>query len=338
MSSLNIDELVAFFQEYRGDDYPFRFHDWMEFNEQVRVAEEEANRASRDVLRTTVRAVDLEPLEDRGSPDHDDSFLTQELIIALALFAAASESAREVSSILNSVLADPESFNEQELQRAIEEASRVWEGTFDLAEVAVVATIAAALVAGVAKVSTGILQGVPSVQGVLDGMRRVAKFSTNAFFNEQVIPALQASVLEMMSGTGAMVAPDLAVVRAVLDRRLKSVPYWRVVANAAASRSYHYGLLKAAQFQGLRGYRFVAIIDKRTSEICNSLDGREWHIADAVNLMERVAAADGPGAVKEIAPWLGFQSIQGLDNNALRDLGVMVPPLHGNCRSTVVPI
>lgn len=280
----------------------------------------------------------LQPLGNRRTPGHEDPFLEDELTIALALSDAAFTSADEVEGIIGPVLEDPEAFDEQRLADATEEASRAWEGTYDRADEEVAAAVALAIVHGENQVARGIIGDAPTRQEIVEGMRRVARYNTNAYFNEQVMPALQRQVLQVLDNAPATEPPDLTSIRETLNRRLRTVPYWRVVANAAASRSYHWGLLKAAQFQGRTGYQFVAVLDDRTSEICEKLNGRQWFIADAVNLMERAARDPDPASVRNYMPWVSAGTVEGLSSDALRDLGVMVPPLHGNCRSTIVPI
>ncbi len=281
------------------------------------------------------RADEFQPLGNRQSPKHDDPFLADELAVALALSRRTKEQADVAVNMYDEVLSG-DNFDEDRFNNVTTSVQKLWEETWDKpTEVAVTAAIVSALATGERKISAGILQGVPSRKAVLDGMVRASKFHTNEFFNTQVMPSLQSQVIAMLEGTPAMGSPDLGIIRAVLDRRLKSVPYWRVVANAATSRSYHYGFLKAAQAQGFRAYRYTAVIDERTSEICTFLDGREWFIADALNIVERVAATDDPEVVKNLAPWPKFADVKDLDGEGLRSLGVIVPPVHGNCRSTI---
>lgn len=171
---------------------------------------------------------------------------------------------------------------------------------------------------------------------VISGMERAAKYYTNDFFNRQVMPALTASVENELYGVAGSGKAGFNAVRATLDARLKSVPYWRLVANAAASRSYHYGLLKGGASLGRGGYRYEAVIDERTSDVCRILNGREWRISDAIGLIERIAEAEDPDEVKSISPWLRKSDVEGLSNAELENLGVIIPPAHGNCRSTLV--
>ncbi|MGK3946915.1 hypothetical protein ABK046_52185, partial [Streptomyces caeruleatus] len=77
--------------------------------------------------------------------------------------------------------------------------------------------------------------------------------------------------------------------RAKLATRLKSVPYWRLVANQASSRAYHYGLTRAGLSLGYTGYRLDAVIDKATTPVCRSLDGKVFWLADAVQRLEKLA-------------------------------------------------
>lgn len=281
---------------------------------------------------------ELQPLGNRQEPNHDDDFLKEELALAVALASATVDKAEEVVPLFAEVLDDPSDFSEDKFEEATIAAQEMWGNTFEGAEAAVAVAINAAIFRGESRISAGILSGVPSRQVVFNNMMAVSKFRTNQFFNDQIMPALQRQVGIALDNAPAMGQPSLVGIKAILDRRLASVPYWRVVANAAASRSYHYGFLKAAQLQGFRGYRFVAVIDAVTSEICTFMDGKEWFIADAVSLMERVAQSDSIDEVKSILPWPKFDDIRNLESDGLKDLGVMVPPLHGNCRSTIVPV
>jgi len=170
-----------------------------------------------------------------------------------------------------------------------------------------------------------------------EGMLKASKYYTNQFFNTQVMPALFKAIELGVGSAGDNLI--FSTIKEVLHERLKTVPYWRVVANAAASRAYHYGVLKSAQSAGRRFYQYHAVLDAKTSEVCWALHGRTWAVADAVALMERIAEAE-PEEVKTLAPWLRYKDIEPLLSNpfGLDALGIIIPPVHGNCRSTVVLI
>lgn len=182
-----------------------------------------------------------------------------------------------------------------------------------------------------------ILEDSPSAKQVMDGIVDSTKYYTNRYFNEIIVPAIQADVQRLIDDTGHTHQPNLTPIREALDKRLATVPYWRLVANAAASRGFHYGMIKAGSMTGHASYTWNSIIDNKTSQICISLDGREFRIADAVSLMERAAGAS-PADAKKIMPWptaAQAKAIPNMTNSALRDAGFIVPPAHGNCRSTI---
>jgi hypothetical protein len=172
---------------------------------------------------------------------------------------------------------------------------------------------------------------------ITNGMSASAKYYTNQYFNVHVMPvvvdAVHAAVLDGLANDGE----QLRAIRALLDRRLRSVPYWSLVANGAASRAYHYGYIKTAQAYGFTGMMFQATIDSRTSEICQATNGTRWRIGDLSLYMDRVAAAQGD-EIKIVAPWLKASDVTGLTPEQMLAAGVAVPPLHGNCRSRLVAV
>jgi hypothetical protein len=289
---------------------------------------------------------------DAGETAHvNDPFISDELALASLLGGWYSTETDAIRPILDKALDAP--FNQSAMTTALQQAAAdmgtiitperetqvrtavdtvLSNGAIDAggngAQSGVVQHVAGANVA-----EGTILEDAPSAQKVLDGITSATKYYTNRYFNEVVVPGIQQQIANFIHNGET---PDMTAIREALDRRLKSVPYWRVVANAAASRGYHYGYAKAGQMVGARSYRLVAVVDDRTSQICLSLDGRTFHIADAVNLMERAAQADNPAAVKSIMPWpKSSDKLDSMTNDELRDKGYLVPPFHGNCRTGI---
>lgn len=167
---------------------------------------------------------------------------------------------------------------------------------------------------------------------IVNGMSKSTKYYTSRYFNTQVMPAIvdaaHASVLNGTSHDGA----ELQAIRELLDRRLRSVPYWNLVANAAASRSYHYGYLKTGVAHGLQTVEFVATVDNRTSAVCLSLNGTEWRAADVALFADKIADAEGDN-IKNVAPWPRAADVAGKTPDELLAMGVVIPPVHGFCRS-----
>lgn len=180
------------------------------------------------------------------------------------------------------------------------------------------------------------IEGMPSVASVHAGIVRAARYSTNRYFNDIVLPTIIRRIDALLEGAAPTDVPDFADIREGLYQRLRSVPYWRVVASAAASRAYHYGYLRAAQARGRLAYRWKAVLDERTSAICRHMNGKEFSVAEAVSLLERAAAEEDIAGVKRVLPWLRMAEVNGMTKDQLRARGFMVPPAHGLCRSTIV--
>ena len=182
-----------------------------------------------------------------------------------------------------------------------------------------------------------VIDDLPRTETVLRGMVEAAKYNTNDYFNKFVMPALQAEVNSVLVSDTAVTGQAFRTVYTLLESRLKSVHYWRVVASAAASRGYSYGIVKAGRQNGYRGLRVRAILDKRTSEICRFMDGKTYWLADVERQVDQIASVEIE-AVRDVAPWLPPEQIIGQTTNQLKDKGVMSPPYHGLCRTVLVLI
>lgn len=169
-------------------------------------------------------------------------------------------------------------------------------------------------------------------------IRKQVKTATNQYFARIV----QEPLLKKLKAKGVdLKAPDLVktVTTQVNNGLLKSEPYFGIVANVATSRAYHYGMLDTARTLKYTGFRFVAVLDKRTSRICRAMNGKTFWIADALTLLDKVASAgDDVERVKKLTPWVDASDVAGKSTAALSKMGVMVPPLHPKCRSSVIPI
>lgn len=264
----------------------------------------------------------------------DPPFTGAEEDLTGALAENADEAAAQVEGPLQDALAG-EGFDEDVVLQRASEAASAWERVSWGAGVAGVTSeiITGATQTGVAQAAVSNALSDLDMFRIVNGMSQSAKYYTNQYFNTQVMPALvdavQDAVLRGERATGA------AAIREVLDRRLRSVPYWRLVANAAASRSYHYGLVMMGAQGSAREVVYRAVIDTRTSEICQAMNGTRWPISDMVDLVQRIADAD-PEQIRVVTPWMRIDDIRDLSPSQLYALGVAVPPLHGNCRSELV--
>lgn len=280
------------------------------------------------------KAVEDLPEEDAGGED----FLSQELVIAAVLGIAFNNVGKAGTEIL---LKELEAGGAHRLAEAVDKAEPYFQQVFAYkdTEARVRANLRSAmLVGGDIAGSRDLLTGVFRVDSVLKDMTDATKYFTNRYFNDQVVPELQAIVEKIFSNPGIsgsdVDAAAYKAVREAMEARLKSVPYWRVVANAAASRGFHYGAIKAGMVTGRMAYKIVAVLDSRTSKICRHMNGKEFWLADAEVQVNKAAAAQGD-EIKTVSPWLDYKAIKDMDANSLREAGFLVPPFHGNCRSTI---
>lgn len=170
---------------------------------------------------------------------------------------------------------------------------------------------------------------------ILSDMTKATKYFTNHYFNDHVVPDLHSIVEKLLQGQSDNIDVEgYQAIREAMSARLKNVPYWRLVANASASRGFHYGAVKAGMSQGYKAYQIVAVLDDRTSKICQHMNGKEFWVADAELQVVRAALAQGD-EIKFVAPWLSEGEIIGKNANELREAGFIIPPFHGNCRSTI---
>jgi len=95
-------------------------------------------------------------------------------------------------------------------------------------------------------------------------------------------------------------------------------------------------MIKGYQELGIEYLEVLAVMDERTSEICKMMNGRIIPVANAAGQRDAMMAAKSPEDVKTISPWLKPAQLKGLDTKGIMGKGVIMPPYHFHCRTTVV--
>jgi SPP1 gp7 family putative phage head morphogenesis protein len=121
-----------------------------------------------------------------------------------------------------------------------------------------------------------------------------------------------------------------------------------LVANAR-NKATTYSRIFTYQQAGVETYEIVAVMDRRTSEICQFMNGKIFNVSWAADTVQQVVKADTPEETKDIVGWKRTPeaiSIAGVtDPNqkltpdqslALHEAGLDLPPYHFRCRTTVV--
>lgn len=112
-----------------------------------------------------------------------------------------------------------------------------------------------------------------------------------------------------------------------------------------------YATLKVFNAGNIEKYKIQAVLDEKTTDICIHLDQSEFSVSEGLGQATKLIRSTLESDLKETAPWVGedkggFYISQGesrihFDDSStvteLTRLGVMFPPFHANCRSTIVP-
>lgn len=154
-----------------------------------------------------------------------------------------------------------------------------------------------------------------------------------------------------------------------------SEAYWETVASVHTTRARSWGQLVAYSDAEIDEFEWESVLDEVTTEQCRFMQGRRFSVAKAVERFEQVEESGDDDAVKKLQPWVrmgktkdggaalfaekpgggraliahvessgvGVSDKIGQYRSAISDagltkLGIMTPPIHGRCRSTIVPV
>ena len=152
----------------------------------------------------------------------------------------------------------------------------------------------------------------------------------------------------------------------------RAKPYWDMVAMVFTNRARTFTQLNAFEEAAVTKYRFDAVLDESTSEICRLMHGRTFSVEAAAKRVRQVESLKNPEDIRNLQPFartgiddegnqvlfyernerrsaiaqvdepgMGQRDVVGqysraLTNSQLEAAGLTVPPLHGHCRSTIV--
>ena len=178
-----------------------------------------------------------------------------------------------------------------------------------------------------------------------------------------------ASGLERGLGRGDIAEELSKEVGTALGGRSQS--YWETVSMSFANRGRTYTQLAAFDEADIQSFRFEAILDQVTSEVCRFMHGRVFSVERAMKRFRDVERARSPDRIQDIQPWMQVganeegdqvlfyekggrrrrvaqvdESMVGesdevgryskeLSTEQLEAAGLTVPPLHGRCRSVL---
>lgn len=154
----------------------------------------------------------------------------------------------------------------------------------------------------------------------------------------------------------------------------QSKNYWQVVASAFVQRARTTSSLMSFKEAEIARYEFEAVLDQVTTEVCRFMHGKKFTVDSGLKHMESIRGERDPDVVKDTLPWvrnrkdsqgrnvMAFDRADGtqqsigvvkepgfgeadkigtytntMSDQSLSKNGIQMPPLHGLCRSTVVP-
>jgi SPP1 gp7 family putative phage head morphogenesis protein len=104
--------------------------------------------------------------------------------------------------------------------------------------------------------------------------------------------------------------------------------YFNMLANSEVSKFYHLAYLEKLSQANVIFYRYDAVLDDKTTEICTSLNGNIYRV-DTSLIGMRSYYSTSPEISTRVNPYI--------DKDTLQDAGIPVPGMyHPNCRSTLV--
>lgn len=168
-------------------------------------------------------------------------------------------------------------------------------------------------------------------------------------YSDKVREVLRETIFE--KGFGAnQVAKEIR--NAVGDQVNLKFHQYENVARTSANRVRNWSRAFAFEEAKVKRVEFIAMMDERTSEICQAMNGMVWETKEVTKRLVEVMEA-GEDRLPEVSPFpalkdkydgsgnlvrLGVQNISGVlkSSTDLVKMGVVAPPLHGRCRSVLV--
>lgn len=120
------------------------------------------------------------------------------------------------------------------------------------------------------------------------------------------------------------------------DQFKRSDTYWRGLAATTVERGRNFGGVQSMVDAKVEEYEILAVMDERTSPICQFMNGKVFRVEHAVALRDAVMNAKSPEDIKTIHPWRQVKDVQGWDAKKLATGGMALPPYHYLCRTTYI--
>lgn len=115
----------------------------------------------------------------------------------------------------------------------------------------------------------------------------------------------------------------------------KGVDYFEGLAEHTTNRVRELGKITGYEKGGIVKYEIRAVMDDRTSEVCQQMNGQIFEVASGAAFRDTILSLSNPADIKDVAPWRTGDEISGLSGAALPP-GMELPPYHWRCRTVTV--
>lgn len=197
---------------------------------------------------------------------------------------------------------------------------------------------------------------VESDQDLIDATSDIQLFWIGEYWSKHLSARIQATVTReaLQGGLGradvgrimrGMVSGEFPGVRVPGTFQGNPEVYFRGLSGTVRTYGSTFGALTSIQEAEFERYTFEAVLDQRTSPICQFMHGRSFTVRSAVNLRARMLDRADPDQFKDVAGWKTVEQAQQIagegstesQSTALSAAGLQMPPLHPHCRSLILP-
>lgn len=176
-----------------------------------------------------------------------------------------------------------------------------------------------------------ILRQVSGKGEAIEGFTHRMNFYADNYYERIVVPRLM-KAYDPTKSPKAMRKELRQITRQLLKN---NEAYWQNVANSSVSFSYHFGYLKAAELNNHTTLMYVAVLDERTTKFCRGIDGKTIKLSKVLDRLEEISEMTGDES-SNYKYWKLASSVKGKPKiTTMTKMGILVPPFHANCRTTL---
>lgn len=171
------------------------------------------------------------------------------------------------------------------------------------------------------------------------------------YFYNQVEPLIRAEMAKIITEQQTKKDTANAIREMMIGQGKSGYGYSKMIVETNGTWARSIGKTNAMERAEFKQYQFVATVDDVTSDICQEMNGKIFTVEDAQNVRDEYLSIDtsdyntaieqlesfSPFVKQTKTGWSAGNKNYGKDN-FLDIPGVMMPPLHPNCRSEIEPI